>query len=373
MAESAPDTPSPSLSSLEQLLADALRLLELQRPAEAASAARRAVADAPADARGWLLLSLALSASGEGRPALEAVNRAVSLDPHDGRLHLRASECLSVLHLAEPAQRAATEAVRLDPSSAGAHARLAITIAVRRRRQVVFGYQLRGGLGEASRHADLAVGLAPGSATAQFAAGYVAAAGGRVRLARRHYQQALAIDPTMPAAQNNLAELQLNRGRFRDGGAGFLGAARSDPRFDLARRNVERTVYAKLVVQHVLAAVSFVGFAVAAAGAASADNHAYRFHPGARAVVGGLVLLGGASGAGWSWRRQAAPVRLVARRMVATRAWLWLVGFLDLVVVGCFVAGAAGSGEPVVGAYGAGLIAMPVIALGLVASRGQAR
>lgn len=363
----------PHLSSFEDFLADAATLLELGRPEEAGRSAGWAVAAAPADPRGWWLLSLAHSGLGEGRLALEAASQAVARDPLDAAMHRRASECLSAVGLAQQAVVAATEAVRLDPLIADGHARLAVALAVARPRQLVFGRQLGRGSRAATQHAERAVALAPASATAHFAAGFVAAAAGEPQLARGHYSQALAIDPTMAAAQNNLAQLDLSRGRFRDGGAGFAGAVRTNPRFDRARRNVERTVYAQLLVHHALAAVVYVGFAMSAAGAAAATGPAYRVQPGPRGVAAVLVLVGSAGWAAWTWRRSATPVRLIASRMAATRGWLWLVAILDTLVVGCFVAGAAGVGAAVAGVYGAGLIAMPVIALSVIASREQAR
>nr|MBA3906484.1 hypothetical protein [Pseudonocardiales bacterium] len=354
----------------ELALREAETLLGLGRPAEAARAAQLATSQVPTDPRGWALLSLSHLAVGEPRPALPAANHAVGLDPQHGEWHLLASRCLSALGMRQAAVVAARRAVQLNPLDASTHQRLAIALADQRGGVVVFGYRLGRDVREAAEHAGVAMSLAPDAAQSHFTVAVVAAHGLHIGLAREHYLRTLAIDPGHAAARHNLALLERQRGRFRTGKAGLVGTLQVDPQLDVARRSLGRTLWAQLLVVHTVGVLTYLGFAVAAAGAILGPT--YQLHPHARAAAALAVTV---LSVGWlvhTWQRTPPAVRLFLRRQLGTKGWLLVAVLLDAFVITCWWAAALGQGEPVGRIILAGIVAMPIIALCLHASRQQA-
>lgn len=120
-------------------------------------------------------------------------------------------------------------------------------------------------LEEAEAAAERAVELAPHEAGAHMSAGAVARAAGRREGAAEAFRRALAIDPQSSAAHNELARLNLRRGRFANtspdalvrAATGFATAVRADPRATSSRHNLD------LVLRHFLRLTAYLIFVVA--------------------------------------------------------------------------------------------------------------
>ncbi|HVF05175.1 MAG TPA: tetratricopeptide repeat protein [Frankiaceae bacterium] len=216
-------------------MTDALRRAELllgaHRPAEAADAARAAVAADPDDAYAYLLLAEAYRAAGETDEALLAAQRACALAPGYAAAHAVRAGCHT--DRGEPwlAIPAAQDAVRVAPTDPWSHV-------------VLCEAEISGGnVRRARRAAEVALGLDPGLPAAHFAAGNAALAGGRREEAVAAFERVLALDPHDAGALNNLA---IARGG-RDGPELLLQAVRTDPSgAQLPAANLERLTWAWL-------------------------------------------------------------------------------------------------------------------------------
>ena len=273
--------------------------------------------------------------------ALEAANRACALDPSDPDPHLIASRVHGLSGNSGAAVRAGQEALYLAPMDAVAHANLATALASRGGRAAFFGHGLPRDLRVAAEHARHAMALSPLSTVGHFAAGFVAAASGRPRQARTHYRRVLAINPQSAPAINNLAMLDLGRGRVALSGSGFARALGTDPSLGLARRNVRGAVLTWLWRFHCLAWVIYVSFSGEAANEPVVD---FTLAWSTRCtvacwLVGGYVVL-----AAVSYLRADRSVRDFAKSLVTTSWSLKLVALADVTTLVCFVASTLGRG-----------------------------
>ncbi len=112
-------------ADVEQLMARAGALLELDRPGEALAMLAPALAADPGDVRLLCLVGLCHLGNGQTAVAVARMREAVALAPGSAEPHRLLSLALGVAGDDEGACRAAEDAVRADPWSVDARARLA--------------------------------------------------------------------------------------------------------------------------------------------------------------------------------------------------------------------------------------------------------
>jgi tetratricopeptide (TPR) repeat protein len=341
-------------------------LLDCNRPREAAELASQEVAASPSDPEAWLMLARSYESMHDLRRALETTNRAIGLDPSDPDAHLIASRVLRSLGDSTQGIRAAHETVRLAPMSAAAHANLAIALTSRGRGQSFFGHFLPRHLRLAADHAAHAQALSPSSTAGHFAAGFVAAASSQPRKARHHYRRVLAMDPQHATALNNLAVLDLGRGRVAKSGSGFARALATDPTLSLARRNVTATLRTLALVFHCLAWLIYFCFSGIAA---NQEVGPLRFAWTTRCTVACWLAGVYAVLAATTYLRLDDRVRAFATRMVANIWVLKMVLLADGLTLVCFVISTFGQGSAASQFYLVGIAGVGTAYLGLVMSR----
>jgi len=262
-------------------------LVELRRPEEAVALLRAALADHPGRSDLWGQLAMALLAADRPSEAYAAAQRRLELAPHNEWGYRLASLALTGL-----GRR------RLAPHEWRAHARLARALAD------------EGRLREAWDAGVRAVELAPDEPEAHMAIGAVAMALRGWPMAEQAYRHVLALEPGNAAARNNLALVTLHRGEVAGAASGFADAVATDPRVEVARRNLEvavRVAIARLLRWQLLAAiVSYLELASTA------------LVPAAAALAAG-ALVGLALVARLRWRALPASVRHFARSLVRSR------------------------------------------------------
>lgn len=183
--------------------------LELDRglPARALERASEVLADDPDDADAHLLAARAHLGMGDAAEAVGATTRAVTLAPGSAvAVRLHAAALVSAGRATE-ARESAAEAVRIEPADAWNHAMHALVL-------LDTGARAR----EAQECAARAVGLDPEDPGLRLVQAQAALACGGLRAARharRHAQDALALDPLHGGAATFLADLDGRRGGSR--------------------------------------------------------------------------------------------------------------------------------------------------------------
>lgn len=342
------------------LLERAQALLDVNRPDAAALAATSALAADPGEFHCHAVLARCQLAAGLPQHALQTAQSAIRIDPAQPGPYLTASRATSALELLDESVEYAREAVRLLPADAFARSRLAVAFAQRNAGRSLLGVLRVKGLREAAFHAQQAISLAPDEHVGHFAAGFVAMGTRRRWAARRHFRRALAISPDDVGTLNNLAALDLHGVRLGRSGTGFAEALALDPTFGLARANASLHVYSQLVVAQIL---GWLGYLAAMAHASTLPLVPYRLVWTQRCSVaavmcGGYLLLLLAA-----YRRQAPGIRAFGRRLLLVQRGLWLVGLVDLAMVGCFWLGTLGSGRTAIDVYRLGLLGIPAAAV----------
>lgn len=220
-------------------------LLNLGRDAEALEVCTRLLAVDPDNPELLTVSSIAAMGVERHHEAVKFGRRAVMLAPHaDWAFGVLASALLAN-RCEQDATSAAYAAVRLGPQNWLNHLRLAQCL-------LAMPGEREGAWQAASR----AVELAPFEPQAHLMIADVAFTGGpstpaQIDLAERAILEALRLDPTNAAAQNDLARVQLARSGVGGASAvlaGFSGAASADPRGvgDVASDNV------RLVLQQLI-------------------------------------------------------------------------------------------------------------------------
>jgi Tfp pilus assembly protein PilF len=207
--------------------------LDASRPLDALRLLGPYLASAPEDVRALCLHARALVDSGDARRGAESARRAVSLAPED-------EWAWRVLALAESdagnhhaAAGAAARARELAPLTWQTHMQAASV-------DLVAGTATRATLAAALR----AVELAPHQAVTHFMVGNVHLAQHSPKDAEKAFRRALALDPQMESARNNLAVASMRQGATGAAAAGFVDVLAANPVSDLARRNVLAAVAA---------------------------------------------------------------------------------------------------------------------------------
>lgn len=343
-------------------------LLDLKRPREAGELASRAAAANPGNPQAWIALARCYELTDEPRLALEMANRAIGLDPNDPNPHLIASRVLAGLGNHALAVHAAHEAVRLASMSPSAHANLAIALSQLSTRPPPFSYFLPRHLKLAAYHAQHAITLAPNSTAGHFAAGYVADRSNRGRDARKHYLRALSIDPQAAGALNNLAKLELGRGRFSGGGAGFARALAADPSLKTARRNVRATLHMMAFAFHALAWLIYVSFSGVMQ---NPGNGSFTFAWSTHGEVAMALAAAYTALAATAYLRLTPDIRAFARTTISASWIIKTVLACDVLMIVCFVVSNVGHGKATGTWFLCGLLGIGVGYAGIVLSRSR--
>lgn len=213
-------------------LADAERLLSLNRPREATDLARRCVAADPDSGPALLVLARALDDLEQHDEAVSAARRAVSLMPDSAHAHVVHSVTLIGAKDADGAVAAAQHAVGLAPWQWNTHYSLAHAMISGRRPRYRDAYDV----------AVHAVGLAPNEPDPHNLVGLCLDRLGNSEGARVAYQNALRLDPEHAIAMNNLATVDLDAGRLGRAAQGLRRTLGIDPQARLSQRNLDLVV-----------------------------------------------------------------------------------------------------------------------------------
>jgi tetratricopeptide (TPR) repeat protein len=300
--------------------------------------------------------------------ALEAANRAVGLDPNDPDPYLIASKTLQTLGGTTQAIRAAEEVVRLAPLHPAAHANMATALTSRPLGETFFGLFMPRAYRRAADHAAQAIALAPAATTGHFAAGLVAMRSRRPRQARAHFQRVLELDPQNAAALNNLALLDVGRGRVSKGTARYAQAIATDPTMGLARDNVRRTVQMLAFGFHALGWLIYFCFSGIKTGSQTGP---LTFSWTTRSSVALALSVAFAIAVAIAYLRLDRRVRTFARRMVADSLIRKAVLVLDAATFVCFAISTTGHGVLAADAYGIGMLLIVLSWVGFTATRGR--
>jgi tetratricopeptide (TPR) repeat protein len=202
------------------------------RAGEAAACFEKVLRRFPNHAEAHRRYGVALAAiPGRGGEALAHFEQARQLSPGSALVNVSYGNALAQTpgRMADAAARFA-EAVRLDPSYAEAHAKLGNALLA-----------LGGRQAEALEQLQIALRLDPHLNHARNnAAMLLAGTPGREDEARLLLEEGLRLDPRSAELHNTLAILHAQHGRFAEARAHWEQALEIEPRFDLARQNLQR-------------------------------------------------------------------------------------------------------------------------------------
>lgn len=211
------------------LTSRAQTLLDLGRPAEAEAAARQAVAAEPGSAAALRVLALALSEQHRTHEAWEVARAAVQLEPDNSRGLIILAEAYHEAGDRRQALAAADAAVRCAPHHWATY--------------YTRGHVRLDGTKRAAQEAltDLlqARQLAPHLGSTHNVLGMCYDDLGRRREAQAAYEEALRLDPTDATAMNNLAALELNRGRVGRASQHLTSGLLHAPQTEMLHRNFD--------------------------------------------------------------------------------------------------------------------------------------
>ncbi|GAA3435186.1 tetratricopeptide repeat protein [Kutzneria kofuensis] len=254
-------------------IARARTLLDLGRHEQAKEELAKAIADDPASTEAWCLLSQCEQKSGDLNGMLYAARQALASTPDSEWAHRLQALALHKLGRHDEAIHAAREAIRLAPHQWQQYVVL-VTAMIPRLDQ----YYL-----EAAGAADRAVQLAPLYAETHLTRGMLAGARGNLPEAERNYREALRIDPENAAARNNLATIELRGNNLKAATAGFAAALAENPTLQVARDNIDIICRRVLRGARLAAQTVFIG--------AGFITIAYEGGPAFPATVAGLLAI----------------------------------------------------------------------------------
>jgi tetratricopeptide (TPR) repeat protein len=223
-----------TVAAAENIAERAATLIELGRPADAIVLLHSGLAEHPDDPALLDALARACLDTDVGAAA-DAAERLAAAAPHSHRGYLLGSIAASAVGDRRRAVQLAKLAVENGPHSALSHAQLAQALSISRQHR------------RARAAAQTALELAPNTPTPHVAAGNVELANGQTKRARRHFERALELDPTDTVAQANLAIAQRADGNAGKALAELESALHLDPRDPGARRVLDRVLHGAIV------------------------------------------------------------------------------------------------------------------------------
>ena len=277
------------------------------------------IAAAPESVEALCLLGQSHLALRERVAGCRAAEAALRIAPDSEWAHRLHSLALTQLGRHGEAVAAAREAVRLAPWLAETHRHLAGAL-----------IEVPGPFAadEARAAAEHALQLAPHAAASHVTVGVAAGRQGRRRDERDAYRRALELDPTNATALNNLAAVDVGRGRLAGASRFLTGALRQDPHQPQALANLD--VVVTQVVRRLTVVLAFggLGLALMVAGSPGGDPAAWW-----ACALAGVGVLAVAALVGWHTLRHLPPG---ARRHV--RGWPRRVRGADRLVAAVFCA-----------------------------------
>ncbi|UAL28808.1 tetratricopeptide repeat protein [Nocardioides rotundus] len=335
------------MSNLPRELAQAEVLIGLGRDREAEERLRALLAEHPQSPAVLRTLARALHHQDRLAEADELASRSVALAPESQDGHLVLCDIRLSRELWADADRSARECLRLEPHDWTSHYAMA--------RVLLSGPRPR--LREAYDAARTSVGLAPDQPAAHNLVGLCLDNLGNRDEAERAYRNALAIDPGHTMAQNNLATLQMERGRLGHGARMLRQAVSQAPQEKVLHQNLHRILL--LLGRRALIAIATAGIVLGAMIAQDAPWWS-------RALVGAAFL----AGLGWLLHRFRANlprgVGQWGREALAAvpRRWQLFYGLLVLVVLLLAFAPASIAGPAGLGFLGLARVVGLVVILG---------
>ncbi|MCI0688138.1 MAG: tetratricopeptide repeat protein [Sporichthyaceae bacterium] len=324
------------MTDTDTSLARIRALVETRRWAEARQHLTSVLSASPDSAPALCLLAQCELGLQQPEAARRAAAAAIAAAPDEEWGHRLHALALSQLGRHDQAIAAATEAVRLAPDLSSSH--------------WVLGHALLGSptrAKEAYPVAQRVVALDPHDADGFVLLGLAADKHKRRDEERAAYHKALELDPDNAAAMNNLAAMDLNRGRLGRAARQVTAALQMDPHEQVLRANLDQL--ALRLLGRLLNAMLLSGFVLLLTIAAESSGDLPTWWP--RAIAGTLLLATYATIAWLTLRHLPAGSRRYLRglpgRLTGKAKLLWIV-FLVLsaaMLVAAFAPGdAAGVG-----------------------------
>ncbi len=207
-------------------------LLDVGRPADAAEAVRRVLAQDPSSVRAHAVLAQALGELNQHAEAVEVARRGLALAPESISLRTTLAEELLDLGQVEEARHLAHSTVGLAPNSWITHYTYARSLIAGRRPRARDAFVV----------AQHVLVLAPNSPDAHNLIGLCLRHLGKHDQARAAFTKALEIDPNHAPALTNLAGMDLGFFRLRKAARGLGAAVAIDPQHPAYRSNLHLLV-----------------------------------------------------------------------------------------------------------------------------------
>jgi Flp pilus assembly protein TadD len=271
------------MADTDVALSRARALVQAGRWTEAREHVTSVLATIPDSVTALRILSMCELALGRPEAARQAAVAAIAGVPEDSWAHQLHAFALIGLGQHNEAVAAATEAVRLAPQMASAHQALG-------RALVESPHQAK----EAYPVARRAVALDPHDAGGFVLLGVAADKHNRQDEQRAAYRKALELDPGNAIALNNLAAMDLDRGRLGRAARGVTAALRLDPQEHALRTNLD--LLAVRLLRRLLGAMLVGGFLLLFAIVAEMEGDLPAWWPRA---IAGTVLLGAYTNIAW--------------------------------------------------------------------------
>jgi hypothetical protein len=175
----------------------------------------------------------------------------------------------------------------------------------------------------------------------------------RPRQARIHFQRVLQLDPQNAAALNNLAVLDVGRGRVSKGTARYAQAIATEPTMGLARQNARATVHMVAFAFHAFGWLIYFCFSGIMTGSQTGP---LAFSWTTRSSVALALSLAYAISVVGAYLRLDPRVRAFGRRLV-TGSWIRkAVLVLDTAIFACFAISTTSHGVLAADTYGIGML-----------------